>query len=507
MSDQIKDVCLQELERINKEIETVRHEVEQEQRRLSRYQTVQADSRNTGSDFPVSKSETAGKSLAGGAYGLSSCTDFIKTCCQARKYVVDNSKPRTDLEYDPLSNFSADLRSYSSSGKEQQGKNGQGLKRARNAGSCDQKKPIANQPQHSRSPEPLDDLTEDGVLIIDFPSSPDEKRVQVQKSLDSVSGKSLQDKVEESKVVPTLLYYPPLHLAKAEVCKATSPSGVVQENRISAKCAEKHASLSNLCENRECETTPAGGSVDLERESQKIAHFEAVETEVKETPEPASPSPFRDLLVEKDKNTFQVKVPHCELPHSVETMNPLQPYNFPPKNSLFYKAPAANSDSQGRQHAKRDQTTEPPVQSRVGNQRSFLNVPSMLPHSPKTFSKVPGQMQGEAAPPESCLELVSGCSRNRAPQNLSASGLTDRTESASSEQLLEKADNNAVVIDSSSDDGLNYSEMELSDSDPMEECYRIFMEENEAKGNEQPDLSVSMLKTLQIQCREMCFTV
>lgn len=492
MSDQIKDVCLQELERINKEIETVRHEVEQEQRRLSRYQTVQADSRNTGSDLPVSKSETAGKSLAGGAYGLSSCTDFIKTCCQARKYVVDNSKPRTDLEYDPLSNFSADLRSYSSSGKEHQVKNGQGLTRARNAGSCDQKKPIAYQPQHFRSPEPLDDLTEDGVLIIDFPSSSDEMRVQVQKSLDSVSGKSLQDKVEELKVVPTLLYHP----------LATSPSGDVQENRISAKCAENHASLSNLCENRECETTPAGGSVDLEKENQKIAHFEAVETEVKKTPEPASPSPVRDLLVEKDKNTLQVKVPHCELPHSVETMNPLQPYNFPPKNSLFYKAPAANSDTQGRQHTKQDQTTEPPVQSRVGNQRSFMNVPSMLPQSPKTFSKVPGQMQGEAAPPESCLELVSGCSRNRHsidnPQNLSASGLTDRTESASSEQLLEKADNNVVIIDSSSDDGLNYSEMELSDSDPMEECYRIFMEENEAKGNEQPDLSVSMLKTLQI---------
>ncbi|CAF91846.1 unnamed protein product, partial [Tetraodon nigroviridis] len=31
------------------------------------------------------------------------------------KYVVDNSKPRTDLEYDPLSNFSSNLSSYSSS--------------------------------------------------------------------------------------------------------------------------------------------------------------------------------------------------------------------------------------------------------------------------------------------------------------------------------------------------------------------------------------------------------
>lgn len=131
------DDSLQELERINKEIETVRHEVEQEQRRLSHYQTVQADSRNTAPNSSVSKSETAGKNVDRRSHGLSSCTNLKKTYSRARKYVVDNSKPRTDLEYDPLSNFSADLRSYSSSGKEQKVKNGQGLKRARNAVPCD----------------------------------------------------------------------------------------------------------------------------------------------------------------------------------------------------------------------------------------------------------------------------------------------------------------------------------------------------------------------------------
>lgn len=495
MSNQIKDVCLQELERLNKEIETVRNEVEQEQRRLSRFQTVQTD-RNAGSELPVSKSEKASKSLDRDTHGLSSCTDLIKTSCHVRKYVVDNSKPRTDLEYDPLSNFSADLRSYSSSGKEQQVKNGQGLKRSRNAGSCDQKKPATHQPQLSQSPEPLDDVTEDDVLIIDFPFSPDEKRTQVQKSLDHVSGKPLKDKVEELKVVQALLYDPPLHPAKPETCKTASPSGAVQENRISAKCAEN---LSNLQDSRECESRPAGGSLDLERESQKVAHFQAVETEVKKSPEPASPSPFRDLRVEKAKSTSgQVKVPHCELPQSVEVMNPLQPYHFLPKNSLFYKAPAFKSDSQGKQHTKQDQTTELPVQSRVGNQQSFMNVPSMVPHNPKTFCKGAGQTRSKATPPESCLERLSGCSRNQVPQNFSASGLTGGAESASSEQ---KVDNNVVVIDSSSDDddnGLSYSEMGLSDSDPMEECYRIFMEENEAKGNEQPNSSVSMLQTLQI---------
>lgn len=44
--DQVNDICLQELVRINKEIEAVRHQVEQEQRQLSNYKTVQADNGN-----------------------------------------------------------------------------------------------------------------------------------------------------------------------------------------------------------------------------------------------------------------------------------------------------------------------------------------------------------------------------------------------------------------------------------------------------------------------------
>ncbi|KAJ4942564.1 hypothetical protein JOQ06_012418 [Pogonophryne albipinna] len=140
VNDETKDDCLQELERINKEIETVRHEVEQEQKRLSRYQTVQADGKNTAT---LSTPETAGKLKGKGTCGRSSYTTFTKTYSREQKYVVDNSKPRTDLEYDPLSNFSAGIRSYSSA-------------------------------------EPLDDSNEDSVLIIDIPPSPDKKRMLIQ---------------------------------------------------------------------------------------------------------------------------------------------------------------------------------------------------------------------------------------------------------------------------------------------------------------------------------------
>ncbi|XP_051277789.1 RNA exonuclease 1 homolog isoform X2 [Dicentrarchus labrax] len=508
VNDVTKDDCIQELERINKEIETVRHEVEQEQRRLSHYQTVQADSRNTVPNSAVSKSETAGKNVDRGFYGRSSCTNLTKKYSRAKKYVVDNSKPRTDLEYDPLSNFSADLRSYSSSGKEQKVRKGQSLKRSRNALPCDEKKPVADQAQLSRSPSP-DDSNEDSVLIIDIPPSPDKQRGRDQTSVDSVAGKSLQEKVEELKEIKTaaiLLNSPPL--PNTEACKVTSPPApTVEKNIVNSKSgAENNQGPSYLYENKEFVNIPVDGSVvdltgcleDGGRESQTITHFQATETVVEKSPEPAShpantdQQDWNNLVVKEEENTFRIELPQCEK---------MEPYNFPQRNSLFYEAPAAISDPSCMQYTKKAQTIEQPAQNRVTNQWcSTKCVPSVLPHQQKTSSKMPGPTQGKAAvnhaQPESCLEpakLASRDSQGPARHNSSASSLTNIAESssASTEQLLEKADSEGfIIIESSSDDEdeLNYSEMELSDSDPMEECYRIFMEANEDKGNEeQPD--------------------
>lgn len=44
------------------------------------------------------------------------------------------------------------------------------------------------------------------------------------------------------------------------------------------------------------------------------------------------------------------------------------------------------------------------------------------------------------------------------------------------------SNNEAVVIGSSSDEELRYSDLDLSESDPMEECYKIFMEANQNEG-------------------------
>ncbi|KAF3851352.1 hypothetical protein F7725_013124 [Dissostichus mawsoni] len=474
VNDETKDDCLQELERINKEIETVRHEVEQEQKRLSRYQTVQADGKNTAT---LSTPETAGKGK--GTCGRSSYTTFTKTYSRERKYVVDNSKPRTDLEYDPLSNFSAGIRSYSSAGKEQKGKNGHGLKRARKAVHCDQNKPVLCQPEPScsPSPEPLDDSNEDSVLIIDIPPSPDKKRVRAQQSGDSVAGKYLKEEAD-----------------KLEACKVTSqPASKIKGNRLSDRLncvAENTKSRINVYENKECENIPVGSVVeltgfseDLRCETEEMTHFQAAEEVFEKMTGPANldqqVNDWNNLVFEKEENTFQFEFPQCELPNFAEKMNLLQSHNFPPNNSLFYNAPGANSGSLCTQQTKQAQAAaEQPAQNRVSYQ--------------------PGQMQGQAAAPENYLEPAEPTSDNgngQAWHESSASNMITGAESASpsNEQLCVKEKTVGVIlITSSSDDELNYSDMELSDSDPMEECYRIFMEANENNGNEeQPDQPAS----------------
>ncbi|XP_033946219.1 RNA exonuclease 1 homolog isoform X2 [Pseudochaenichthys georgianus] len=465
VNDETKDDCFQELERINKEIETVRHEVEQEQKRLSRYQTVQADSKNTAT---LSTPETAGQLKGKGTCGRSSYTTFTKTYSRERKYVVDQSKPRTDLEYDPLSNFSAGIRSYSSAGKEQKGKNGQGLKRARNAVPCDQNKPVLCQPgpSCSPSPDPLDDSNEDSVLIIDIPPSPDKKRVRAQQSGDSLAGKYLKEEADKLEVKK-----PHILLLNAEACKVTSqPASKIKGNRLSSNCvAENTKSYINVYENRECENIPVDRSVveltgfseDLRCETQEMTHFQAAEEVFEKITGPASPvnldqqvNDWNDLVFEKEENMFQFEFPQY-----------------------------ANSGSLCTQQTMQAQAAEQPAQSRVGYQ--------------------PGQMQGQAAAPENYLEPAEPTSdhgNGQAWHESSASNMITGAESLSpsNEQLLvkEKTVGEILIISSSDDDDeLNYSDVELSDSDPMEECYRIFMEANENNGNEeQPDVSVGAME-------------
>lgn len=517
MIDETKDDCLQELERINKEIETVKHEVEQEQRRLSHYQTVEAD---TTPKLFVSKSDPAGKNGNKASYGMTSSTDCAKTCSRLRKYVVDNSKPRTDLEYDPMSNFSADFRSYKSSIKEEE-KNGQDLKRDRNADQSDAKKTIKHQSHLTRSSfqETLEDSYDDAILIIDIPPSPDRKRGQAQKTGDCVLDvpQDVVKELQETKEANTILDYPPIRSTNAGVFKVTSPpTPTVEANIVSSRCVSEDNQVSSKpYQSKDGGILTSDGSVidlteSLEvpgRESQKVTCFQLTETGVLRSPAPSS-SPeatdqqdhsWHNLVMEEEENTFSDELPQTELPFGVEKQsNPLQPHHFPHKNVLP-KSSAASSCSPYN-YIKQTQNTEQTAQNTVRKQQSPKQsdqkaVSEMVGQTPdKTASSSDGYLEQ--------AEPASGSSQHPTWHIASVSENYDSTtteqSTSATEQLLFKAENgDVIIIDSSSDEeeeGCNYSEVELSDSDPMEECYRIFMEANEEGGNEeQPDVPVSML--------------
>ncbi|XP_039906396.1 RNA exonuclease 1 homolog isoform X1 [Simochromis diagramma] len=453
------DDCLHELERINKEIESVRHEVEQERMRLSRYQTVQADRIN---NRPASKREFGSKTVDRKAYGPSSRTDFTKAHQRGKKYVVDNSKPRTDLEYDPLSNFSADLLSFSSLTKDQKLKSRQVKdKSPKNTAPCNDKEPFAYQAPISRSPspEPLDVSSEGEDLIIDVPPSPDKTG---QRTAKSVAGKSSQVtavEVTEEKKEPNLPDSPSRHY---KIPLSSSDSNKTHHY------VENSQDLLTILADKESEDLKNGGNVvdltespeDLVNECQKITK-----------------SVLEKIPEQQDHN---LNNPQCDLLSIFEKINQQET----PRNLLFCKSPASNSS--------RRQVPQDRVQSHSCSEKS---TPSAVIGNQKKSSKMSGQTQGIAADgPNLPLEQAEQGSENSEFEGrhvLSTSVSSQLGAEPCSEQNLVTVNTEEIIlINSSSDDeeeeGLNHSGMELSDSDPMEECYRIFMEaNNEEKGTEE----------------------
>lgn len=392
MSEQVNDGCLQELERINKEIETMKHQVEEEQRQLSNYQTVQAGKGNQASVSPLSRSKT-GNGTDTAAYEPSPCSHK-----QERKYVVDNSKPRTDLEYDPLSNFSSDLSSYSSSRREQKLKNGQSSKRAKMVGPCDQKRPSQANLSRLPSPEPLDEWMEDDILIIDIPPSPQKMGGQRQKHSHSPTDISLQGHELTKDEGPSTSLDSALQHSKTEA---------MDIDKSGDKCTET-INLTNGNDSAECDSPLDGGS----------------ETDLMKSLEPPR-AVFTNLHGGKEE-TSQANLPHFDPPLSAVKTNPPQQ------------------------------------------------------HFPST--RIPGPMQGKTG---HCAGQVEQNSSGESPAP------TNTTESSASNQVV-KDGGQVIVIESSSEDEGSSPDIEVLDSDTMEECYNIFMEENERKRTEElPEAPVS----------------
>lgn len=105
---------IQELERIDKAIHSVKTEVKEEQKKLLCYSLGQDDFKN--SLAPAIDDSKGNTSFSDEGHLSSTPTkdnvntnSTLKDSCKSNKYILDHSCPATDLEYDPLLNYSASL--------------------------------------------------------------------------------------------------------------------------------------------------------------------------------------------------------------------------------------------------------------------------------------------------------------------------------------------------------------------------------------------------------------
>ncbi|XP_046871657.1 RNA exonuclease 1 homolog [Hypomesus transpacificus] len=498
-----RDTCLLELERINKEIETVKSEVEKEQKRLSKYQTVEVESTSIGSrEVSIYKPESEGKDFNGNRQRLP-----VKQHSPLVKYVVDNSKPRTDLEYDPLSNFSADLRSGSSveyklkPSKEQKVKSRQGVKRIRET--------VCGAQETFPSFGLVDESEEEGVLIIDVPPSPDRKRPRAPKlqNAPAETEQEVSEGVPEGRSVPTVAGVPSPPPTASQVAMVKPQTVVSEAEEVVSIDSTGHLSSFSAYQSNKSEVNVVTVFDDLSRcledlrsESDRIVRYQeplskVVRTCSTEADRPNTEfftqmhnyedTPVRECqtslmaesgLLESELSSIDAHCPpfslsyqlptekqSCDLHQSYQSM--AQSYWSPPQN---LSQPCNQNILQQQQPMMEFASAFYPINC----MEQAASTAGVTPCQPCQPLQVPSTSQPHTAVGAAC-PAAALCGQDVLEPGLELGGL----------QRLD-----GVKSSSEEEEELNYSDVELSDSDPMEECYRIFMEAN--KEEEKAPVSV-----------------
>ncbi|XP_047667895.1 uncharacterized protein zgc:152968 isoform X2 [Tachysurus fulvidraco] len=582
-----------ELERINKQIEAVRNEVEKEQKRLSRYQSEQAESAGASSDEYLVTGKSQHKDQNGNQL---TCK---KNTTAARKYVVDCTKPKTDLEYDPCSNFSADLRFSSSTDK---------IKSTRKADlKRDQEKGKGKSASADKVPNStcnFEDSDEEGELVIDIPPfENDGSKGSLIENSSACKNSNFMKMPRESSEMAHLDTDMPLLEKKAEKIKpANKGMSGIDERQESLKSLYEETDLVKRThpilqrEKTYYERVLAAGIIAIEAE-QKPSVYSRI---AKEEPSKmmmeinASPSENKQVLHKSLNQSLAVfKNDKCKeeiLNYATENSTELhenaglssvagfsqvcQLEKPPPENSMnsgVYEEKAQSIEtvlddiSICLDHLRResesiaclqdvdalllDNIHSAPTCSKIqdhllqpGTQKPQRQTePDLLPNiwlsgHVKKSDTLPIRYSSEIQQKtvfqdylpttssypdttkdiESCQSLPTSVETNcpiahgvpaepveKSVQNVplyisganTAMVLSSHTERNTADtsmelfggQNLQKAPallgatDEQMTVDSSSSEELNYSDLELSESDPMEECYRIFMEANKVE--------------------------
>lgn len=577
-----EDNCLEELERINKEIEAVRSEVEKEQKRLSQYQTsqslTQTDNAGLCSEKYLRITNSQAKDQNGNRLKYKKPVSSNSGC----KYVVDRARPKTDLEYDPYSNFSADLLSSSSV-------------------ECKLKSTVKVDFEHSLKNDRtgkniqllsshFDDSDDEGTLVIDIPPSANDqgKRRAKQKGkstmikpLHSPEGNGAvnndlfgndQTKPRQHKEKVSYDGLPSHKISSKEKERILAKPVMTPEQEssegelvIDVSSFEDEHKLSKQCETtitKELLDTPklcpiSDGPADDGKEANEgllnkpvsIAKHSVKETkpfleELKEEPvtEPIISTNLQmEVFVPQKEENVLDDISTClnNLRSESERIKCIQDVKMLPvssvcgdedifsQNATFRAEPQVECVSRHLIcNQKSKMVSSKTISQEQAHQRFFPMVSSRSfhkveenecgPHSQSlaetsrpTIQKSPVQTFAQnmpsyvsevdtrtfSAPSTSQINLKTTVDFEKLPTSDASFPVTcdipDLPQTFTS-AVMTGSNNEDAGADSSSDEDLRYSDLDLSETDPMEECYRIFMEANQ---NEAPvvkcDASVS----------------
>ncbi|XP_036431184.1 RNA exonuclease 1 homolog [Colossoma macropomum] len=546
------NTCLLELERINKQIEAVRNEVEKEQKRLSRYQSEQAESASANSDEYFKSRPAVSKDQNGNRLKYKKTAAYPSAC----KYVVDRTRPKTDLEYDPCSNFSSDLRSGSSKDK-MKSTNKADLECHQRAKGTAKSACVDPVQQASCSFEDSDD---EGTLVIDIPPlenntmhSRPQQSTATNKDLAYVgnepgSKRPSKKCTDGKKVTGEYSEVPPLE-KNNEKFRSTKKStasamklldspernlvinmpnqqnemGKSRHSRLQRKGSsdgmhslvdEKKPSIHCTMASEEHEPTKRLVVSDVENEQKSLklssdstksgkckeetSKHQLTETENPLEPcENARPSSFADIPVSLPANSVNLDgyeertqnienvlddISRCldHLRSESESITCLPDVEAFLLDNIPSAADCSKTDGDlflqsakvGAQSANAGRTGVEVQQNSLSNcAQKVETLP--LKHPPQAPQEM--MVFQEYFPTTSSFPAVT-----KEPETGITYGIGSPSQT-SSPALMDAAYNKVIEIESSSSEELNYSDLDLSETDPMEECYKIFMEANGAE--------------------------
>lgn len=498
--------------------------MEKEQKRLSRYQ---AESAGASSEEYSKDGSTPSKDQNGNQLNRKKPSSSAAATTAAFKYVVDRTKPKTDLEYDPCSNFSAALRPGNLTDKIKSSikVDVESEQRVKETGSNVAADPVR------LSPHTSEDSDDDRMLVIDIPPIENQKyrSDQTQKPSIAATVKITTQSKENDVLVGDA---PPLQMTNGTDCLAQSGiAGIQDQDKVEGlRCQPtvqrdqkvklpggQHAQANHDCNSSE--TIVELDSLHVAGNRGICKNLTQVMTLIKsdETRMEAS------QVCRLKSHSAIVCPPGCEKEAQLGEKVPEDIYSCLDhlrRESENISHPEGEEDSRGVPSSSRPQVkvctqaghdfneTRPESSDKESKQQT-----DTLPFEPRqeagvvqrgcpTTSSLPVQPKDPesdrakltSVQQQDQTEIVlnlPGCSSGSdfmavpaettvSDSSESAPMLSSRDQPSSVPPI--KADDQVIQINSSSEE-LNYSDLDVSDSDPMEECYRIFMEAKNAENS------------------------